>query len=298
MNSQSVSGETLYQWRLQAQVEAQTANIAVYEVDWLLQGISNLSQTDLSLSLYRDRTVPLNQSVDWLTHQWGKRLTKRVPVQYLMGETPWRDLMLTVTPDVLIPRPETELMVDIVQDWVSQQNLSPGKRVWADLGTGSGAIAIAVAKAFPQDQILAVDISSAALEVAQQNARRNQAHNVEFYQSNWLDSLATWQGRLSGIITNPPYIPSAVVLNLDPEVTEHEPHQALDGGSDGLNDIRSLIEQSHNFLRPDGLWLTEHMQGQSQIIAQLLTAHNAYQTVQVHHDLAGIKRFVSATANY
>ncbi len=290
----TVSGEDLYQWRLQAQADAQNADVPPYEVDWMLQGVSDLSQSDLKLGLYRDWVLPLRYSLDWLTQQWQRRLTERLPVQYLVGETPWRNLMLAVTPDVLIPRPETELIVDIVLAWVKQQVELPKPLVWADLGTGSGAIAIAIAKTFPQSQVLAVDISEGALNIARQNAQRNQVTNIEFYQSSWFDSLGDWQGRLSGVITNPPYIPSQVVLSLEPEVMNHEPHQALDGGNDGLDDIRLLVEQSAKFLQPGGLWLTEHMQGQAEEIADLLAAKHVYGEIQIHQDLAGIKRFVSA----
>ena len=290
-----ISGKELYQWKLNAQTDAQKAEVPTYEVDWFLQGVSDLSQAELSLGLYRDRSaVPLRHSLAWLTAQWQRRLSERMPVQYLVGETPWRDLMLTVTPAVLIPRPETELMVEIVQAWAEQQRPSSEPQVWADLGTGSGAIAIAIAKAFPQAQILAVDISSAALDIAYQNAQRNGTENLTFYQGNWFAPLHHWHGKLSGVIVNPPYIPSKVVFDLAPEVTHHEPHQALDGGPDGLDDIRLLIEDATTFLQPGGLWLTEHMQGQSQTITELLSATEMYKNIQIHPDLAGIERFVSA----
>ncbi len=296
LRSEFVPGGDLYQWRIKAQADAQKADIPLHEVDWFLQGVSSLSQSELSLGLYRDRAaVPLRYSLDWLTQQWQRRLIERVPVQYLVGETPWRDLMLTVTPDVLIPRPETELMVEIVQVWVKQQERVLEPQVWADLGTGSGAIAIALAKAFPKSQVLAVDISSAALAIACQNAQRNRAENLKFYQGSWFEPLKDWYGKLSGVITNPPYIPSQTVLNLDPEVTNHEPHQALDGGNDGLDDIRLLVEQAPKFLQSGGLWLTEHMQGQAQPIAALLEAQAVYRDIQIHQDLAGVERFVSAT---
>ncbi|MEM8614382.1 MAG: peptide chain release factor N(5)-glutamine methyltransferase [Cyanobacteria bacterium P01_H01_bin.105] len=291
----SVSGEALYQWRLTACVGAQKAHVPPYEVDWFLQGISYLSQSELSLGIYRDRAVvPLRHSLDWLTQQWQRRLTNRVPVQYLVGETPWRDLMLTVTPDVLIPRPETELIVDIVQAWVEQQGVISSPQVWADLGTGSGAIAISLAKTFPKAQILAVDISPAALKIARQNAARNKVSNITFCQGSWFAPISAWQSTLSGVITNPPYIPSTTVLSLDPEVARHEPHQALDGGDDGLNDIRYLVGQAPKFLEPGGLWLTEHMEGQSKEIRTLLAQKHSYQTIQTHQDLAGIDRFVTA----
>ena len=290
-----VSGEALYHWRIKAQADAKKADVPLYEVDWFLQGLSNLNQSELSLGAYRDRVIPLQHPLTWLTQQWQRRLTDRVPVQYLVGETPWRDLMLTVTPDVLIPRPETELIVEIVQVWVERQKRTPEPQMWADLGTGSGAIAISLAKMFPHAKVLAVDISPEALAVARQNAQRNGIENLEFYQGSWFEPLVNWHGRLSGVITNPPYIPSQVVLDLDPEVTNHEPHQALDGGNDGLDDIRLLIDQAPRFLQPGGLWLTEHMKGQAQSIAALLAGKRVYKNIQIHSDLAGINRFVSAT---
>ena len=292
----AVSGEALYQWRLQAQTEAQKVDVPLYEVDWFLQGLSSLSQSELSLGLYRDQTaVSIKHSLAWLTQQWQRRMTDRVPVQYLVGETPWRDLMLTVTPDVLIPRPETELVVEVVQAWVERQDQTLEPQVWADLGTGSGAIAIAIAKAFSGSKVLAVDLSSEALAIACQNAQRNGVKNLEFYQGSWFEPLTNWHGKLSGVVTNPPYIPSQVVLDLEPEVTHHEPHQALDGGNDGLDDIRLIINQAPRYLKPGGLWLTEHMQGQAQTIAALLAAEEVYREIQIHPDLAGIERFVSAT---
>ena len=293
--SEVVPGEDLYQWRIKAQADAEKASVTLYELDWFLQGMSSLSQSELSLGLYRDRkAVSLRQSLDWLTHQWQRRLIERVPVQYLVGETPWRDLMLTVTPAVLIPRPETELIVEIVQSWVEQRKKPSGPMVWADLGTGSGAIAIAIAKTFPQAQILAVDISPAALEIARHNAHRNNVSNIKFYQGSWFTPISDWHGKLSGVITNPPYIPSKTVLNLEPEVAQHEPHQALDGGDDGLQDIRCLVSQALQFLQPGGLWLTEHMEGQSADIRALLAQNRGYQIIQSHQDLAGIDRFVTA----
>lgn len=288
-----VAGQALYQWRLHAQADAQNANIPTYEVDWFLQGVSQLTQADLSLGLYQDQTVPLSHSLDWLTQQWQRRLNERVPVQYLVGETPWRDLMLTVTPDVLIPRPETELIVEIAQALVAEhQNLSE-PMVWADLGTGSGAIAIALAKLFPRAQILAIDISTSALEIAHHNAQRNGVNNIIFYQGNWFEPLSAWQDRLTGVVTNPPYIPSRMVLTLEPEVTKHEPHHALDGGEDGLNDIRHLAIKATKFLKPNGILLTEHMQGQGQTIKNLLSKIEAYQIIKSHPDLGNIDRFIS-----
>lgn len=263
-----------------------------YEVDWLLQGISTLSRSSLRLEQF-STTVDLRFSLAALTQKWQQRVHDRVPVQYLVGETPWRDLMLTVTPAVLIPRPETELVVDIVLQRIEASAMGAELKTgtWVDMGTGSGAIAIALACALPKAKILAVDISTEALAVAQHNATRNGVQNqIQFFQGAWFEPL-TANGTLAGVVTNPPYIPSETVKTLDPEV-QHEPDGALDGGADGLSDIRMLARQARAYLRSGGLWLTELMLGQADDVKALLT-ELAYQQVEHHTDFAGIERFVS-----
>ena len=264
-----------------------------YEVDWLLQGISTLSRSSLRLEQF-STTVDLRFSLAVLTQKWQQRVHDRVPVQYLVGETPWRDLMLTVTPAVLIPRPETELVIEIVQRRIQQsphrQELETG--IWVDMGTGSGAISISLARALPQATILATDTSSDALAVAQRNAQLNNASHIRFYQGTWFEPLSDYRGRLMGIVTNPPYIPSKTVQTLEPEV-RHEPHSALDGGEDGLTDIRQLVEAAPAYLKPGGLWLTELMLGQADRVEALLAAAG-YGQIEQHTDLSGVQRFVSA----
>lgn len=286
-----VSGEALYQWRLQAQARAQQRGVAIHELDWLLQGISQLRRSELSLGSYRQREVCLGWSLATLEHQWQRRLQDRVPVQYLVGETPWRDLTLAVTPAVLIPRPETELVIDILHKRMAEDGI-PEARTLADLGTGSGAIAIAMARAFPQAQILATDISAAALAVARHNAHSYQL-SIEFLLGSWFAPLEHWRGRLAAVVTNPPYIPTETVSTLAAEVRCHEPQLALDGGHDGLAAVQQLIEQAPSFLAPGGLWLTELMVGQAQAVAHQLQLAS-YDDIQIHRDLGGIDRFVSA----
>ncbi|MEM9947141.1 MAG: peptide chain release factor N(5)-glutamine methyltransferase, partial [Cyanobacteria bacterium P01_D01_bin.36] len=219
------------------------------------------------------------------------------PIQYLVGETPWRTFTLTVTPDVLIPRPETELIIDIIKTLVEEnpikEKLQRGH--WADLGTGSGAIALGLAHTLPQSTIHAIDISKPALKIAKQNAQNNHLiHRIHFHHGSWFSPLSTLNHQLVGILSNPPYIPSQTVPTLQAEVTNHEPHLALNGGSDGLDCIKVLITNSHDYLTVGGLWLTELMEGQAQSIADLLTQQNTYTHITIHPDLSGIARFVSA----
>jgi release factor glutamine methyltransferase len=300
----TTSGQALYEWRTWAIQLAQENDIDLEEVDWVLQSATSLSSLSLRLDLYRcEFEIPLPRSLAELTDKWQQRVTHRVPVQYLIGETPWRNFALKVSPDVLIPRPETELIIDIAQNLTAQSPLADQIQSghWADLGTGSGAIALALAQQFPKATIHAVDISEKALAIARLNAQQNgmgdgtvfQRNRITFYIGSWLSPLNNLKGQLSAIVSNPPYIPSQTVLTLQPEVTDHEPHLALDGGPDGLDCIRTLIATSQTYLHPGGLWLIELMQGQAETVAALLT-QQGYDHIAIHPDLSGIQRFVSA----
>ncbi|HEY9689826.1 MAG TPA: HemK/PrmC family methyltransferase, partial [Coleofasciculaceae cyanobacterium] len=137
--------------------------------------------------------------------------------------------------------------------------------------------------------------SAAALAVAQQNAARiGLADHLQFAQGDWFAPLAQLAGRIAGMVSNPPYIPSAEVLALEPEVVRHEPHTALDGGADGLDCLRHLVATAPHYLRPGGLWLVELMAGQAPAVMDLLRANGQYGDIAAHQDLAGIDRFVSA----
>lgn len=296
--AETASGEDLYQWRQWAIQMAQLNDIDIGEVDWFLQGFSPLSSLSLRLGIYREQSeVGLKASLPDLTAKWQQRVEQRVPVQYLTGETPWRNFVLTVSPDVLIPRPETELVSDIASRLVEQSPIAAQLKSghWADLGTGSGAIALALAQQFPAAAVHAVDISKKALAIAQKNAQKNglSAH-ITFHLGSWLTPLTPLKGQLSAVISNPPYIPSRTVLTLQPEVTRHEPHLALDGGSDGLDSIKILANAGADYLHPGGIWLTELMAGQAPAVADLLQRLGSYDHIFTHPDLAGVQRFVSA----
>ena len=298
MTKQFITGAELYSWQQQAKQLAQKNNIDKSEVDWLLREFTPLSNLSLKLGDYREQqAVPSKVSIATLTEKWHQRLYQRVPVQYLAGKTPWRNFSLTVTPDVLIPRPETELIVDIAQQLIEQhpnkEQLLKGH--WADIGTGSGAIAIGLANQFPDATIHAVDISEKAVAIAQLNAQQNNlAGRINFYHGNWLTPLSHLQNQLHAIVSNPPYIPTSIVRTLQPEVKQHEPHLALDGGTDGLNSIRMLIKAGTTYLQANGIWIVELMTGQAEAIETLLKAQNSYTHIQIHQDLSGIQRFISA----
>lgn len=291
--SEMVSGIELAQWRSQAQEAAIALAIPATEVDWLLTHLSELDRLALRVGVSAQADVRLRLPFTRLQQLWQQRVEQRIPLQYLVGLAPWREFWLRVTPDVLIPRPETELLIDLAKMAATANHATQGS--WADLGTGSGAIALGLATALPQAQIFAVDYSAAALAIAQSNAATYHLHHrIHFYQGEWLTPLAHLQGQLQGIVSNPPYIPHALVPTLAPEVAQHEPHLALDGGEDGLESVRHLITTAPDYLKPGGIWLVELMVGQAPMVANLLEQQGNYAHIQIHADLSGIPRFVLA----
>lgn len=289
-----VSGLELWQWRQVAQKQAIDADIPLAEVDWLLQTLTGIDRLALRLESFKDRTaIDLQLPLNRLTQLWQQRLEARVPLQYLVGVAPWRQFTLQVSPAVLIPRPETELLIDLAAG-VAQRHPDLAQGNWADLGTGSGAIALGLADAFFGAKVHAVDRSLAALSIAQANARQwGFADRIRFYHGSWFQPLDLKQ-KLSGMVSNPPYIPSGRVPNLQPEVAQHEPHVALDGGADGLDCVRHLVKTAPTYLKSGGIWLVEIMAGQAAIVAELLHQQGDYGDIQIHADLARIDRFVLA----
>ncbi|MFB2934070.1 peptide chain release factor N(5)-glutamine methyltransferase [Aerosakkonemataceae cyanobacterium BLCC-F154] len=305
-----VSGLELWQWRIAAIKGAKLADVSPMEVDWILQEVAGLDTLSLRLELFKDRSqIPLTIPISQLNELWQKRLEERLPVQYITGITPWRNFNLVVSPAVLIPRPETELLIDLaveaVQGYrgvgVEENSLTPNSKLqtspthWVDLGTGSGAIAVGLADAFSHAIIHAVDRSVEALNIAQENAQRlGFSPRINFYQGSWFAPLQKLKGKLTGMVSNPPYIPSSIVLTLQPEVANHEPHLALDGGDDGLDCIRLLVKEAPDYLVPGGIWLIETMAGQTEAVVELLNNQGSYCNIQIFADLSGIDRFVLA----
>ena len=213
-------------------------------------------------------------------------LARRVagePIAHLLGRAEFWSLQLEVTPDTLIPRPETELLVELALE------LIPENTEWrlADLGTGTGAIAFALATERPDCHIVAMDLSVAALEVAERNQQQLAINNLELQHSNWL-SAANENERFNIIVSNPPYIAEA-----DPHLEQgdvrFDPSFALVSGEDGLIDIRLLVENSPAHLQAGGWLLVEHGYNQGQQAAELFTAAG-FTHVETKKDLAGQPR--------
>ena len=206
-------------------------------------------------------------------------------VAYLLGKKEFRSLELTVDARVLVPRPDTETLVDVALALLPEDG-----RV-ADIGTGSGAIALALKQERPALEVLAVDRSSDAATVARQNAARLSLE-VEILEGDLLAPLAA-RGPFALIASNPPYIPTAEIATLAPEV-QKEPRAALDGGRDGLDLVRRLIREAPPLLAPAGALALEIGAGQAPAVAALFAADGRYEAATLTKDLGGIERVVAA----
>ena len=290
-----VSGNQLSEWRDTAISAAVSANVSSSEVDWLLQEIAGLDSLALRIGSFKEKSqIQLTLPLQELSKLWQQRLSESLPVQYIAKTTTWRHFNIKVSPSVLIPRPETESLIDLAAR-ATADNSTMQQGNWADLGTGSGIIALGLAKVFSQAKIHAVDRSSEALSIARLNANNyDLGDRIKFYQGFWWEPLDFLKGEFSGMVSNPPYIPTSILPELQPEVFKHEPHLALDGGKDGLECIRHLIETSSDYLKPGGIWLVEMMAGQADKVTQMLHDNGSYSKIEIHLDLARIERFALA----
>lgn len=205
------------------------------------------------------------------------------PIAYITGKREFWSLDLIVTPDTLIPRPETELLVEIALTLSGAEEF-----LLADLGTGSGAIALAIAKEKPTWQIHATDYHLATLEVAKYNAERHGIKNIIFHQGNWCKALPATH--FDAIISNPPYIAKGDG-HLNQQVMNFEPNAALFAEEEGLKDIRFIIQDATSYLKQGGYLLIEHGWQQSQAVKALFLAAG-YKEVVVYQDLAGLDRAI------
>jgi release factor glutamine methyltransferase len=264
----------------------------------LIQATQQLTESDsprldaevlLSHILEKDRSYFIAWSEKTLDdeqleafHRLIRQRQQGTPIAYLLGYRDFWTLTLKVTPDTLIPRPETELLVETALNKIVNQ---PDCKI-LDLGTGSGAIALAIASECPNTEIIATDSSEQALKIARENAQRNHIHNATFLSSNWFESIPVQQFDI--IISNPPYIPQE-----DPHLSRgdvrFEPISALASGEDGLDDIKTLIQQAKNYLKPNGWLMLEHGYDQGKNVPALLEKHG-FKAIKCLQDFSGNDR--------
>jgi release factor glutamine methyltransferase len=290
------------------------------DAEVLLRHVLGVGKAELYLGL----DLALDAATEREFHQLLSRRAGREPVAYITGHKEFWSLDFVVTPAVLIPRPETELLValslarativpphpslspvvggegkgegvrDSRSDALAYLDSRPPLKI-LDLGTGSGAIAVSLAKESPQARIVAVDISAAAIEIACLNARRHGVEErMEFVSGDLLEPVAEEREGFDLIVANPPYIRSGDLAGLEPEIREWEPTTALDGGADGLLYYRRIVAAAGVYLKTGGTILLELGEGMGQSVARLFADAGGFESAQVYRDYAGKERVVAA----
>lgn len=240
------------------------------------------------LELYLDLDRPLTESQLAELRPLVKRRADREPVQYIIGSVDFCDMLLKVDARALIPRYETEELVERVSE-----ALSVAPKQILDLGTGSGALALAFAKRYPEASVDAVDFSAQALSLAKENAITQElAERVTFYEGSWLCPLGLGEQRYDLIVSNPPYLTEEEMTTAEPEVVAYEPHSALVSGADGLDDLRLIFKDAAAFLKPGGLLALETGIAQAEALNTL--AETAGLQGECIEDLSGRPRFYFA----
>tara|TARA_B100001248_G_scaffold213390_1_gene167850 strand:- start:153 stop:1022 length:870 start_codon:yes stop_codon:yes gene_type:complete len=256
---------------------------------FLVDCIGGISKSDLNLlTINPEGKLYFKEDLDYLESIWEDHLLNSTPIQYLCGITFWRDLKLRVTDKVLIPRPETELVIDIVFRIFGNK---PQKLFFAELGTGSGAISIALALEFPMWEGIATDIDQDVLEVAIKNyISSSEKSNLKFCCGHWWNPLESFKGKLDLVVSNPPYIPRDTYEKLPKAVKKFEPKIALIGGEDGLEHISEIIQKAPLYLRKKGWLILENHFDQAEKVKKLLIKKK-FTAVEIVNDLSGVGRF-------
>ena len=255
------------------------------DAEWLLAAALGVDR----LQLYLKYDRPLNSEEREAFKPLLRRRAGREPLQYIIGRTGFRELELKTDPRVLIPRPETEVLVQEVLDWAS----AGAESVW-DMGTGAGAVALSLATEGTWTRVVATDVSPEALSVAADNAERyDLGGHVEFREGSLFEPLEEGE-RFDVIVSNPPYIAEGEKGELQPEVRDWEPPEALFAGEDGLDVIRQLGAGAPKHLLSGGLLALECGLGQAEGIAADVQATGAFGAVRIRVDLTGRPRFVTA----
>ena len=254
----------------------------------LLAHVLNLERTDLYL---RQDQLVSSEGLEKFK-ALIKRRVQREPVAYILGSKEFWSMDLVITADVLIPRPETECLVEAAQDMLSDASSNQPQQI-LELGTGSGAVILALASQNPQHLYFASDLSVKALAVAGQNARRHHLDGkIHFFCSGWFSALSPKKCSFDMILSNPPYIKTGVIDQLQPEIFAFEPAIALDGGEDGLDRLRHIIACAHFYLKPGGVLLLEIAHDQKKDVRRIMDECDQYEHFACRQDYSGYDRVI------
>lgn len=255
------------------------------DAEWLLAAALGVSRGRLRAAVDQS----MGEETAERYEAWVRRRVRREPLQHILGTQAFRDLTVRVGPEVLVPRPETELLVSWALDLLPAPGASP---LVLDVGTGSGCIACALASERPDARVVASDISPAAAAVARDNvAALGLSDRVTVSVSDLFSALPPMSADL--IVSNPPYIPASAIDTLTPEITDHEPRAALDGGPDGLRVIRRLMSEAPRWLKPGAPLVLETFGDEQAGEVMKLMCGAGFTDVMTRRDLAGVTRFVS-----
>ncbi len=263
------------------------------EAEWLICDLLGISRTDLYL---RSAEPFPGGHLPRLQEMLNERVAGR-PLQYILGYTEFYGRRFICDERAMIPRPETEVLVEQVIKFVREELSAPDSPIALDLGTGCGIIAITLAAELPEFTVLATDVEKPALALARENAQRlGVARRIQFSQMSLFDGIAE-RSQFSAICANPPYISIADKGLLQTEVVDYEPHRALFAPHDGLSVIRTIIAEAGKFLIPGGLFALEIGYDQADTVRERMQGHSEYSRISVHPDLAGHLRIVIAVRN-
>ncbi len=286
-------------WNIKELLEVTTDYLAKKEIESPRLSAESLLAHQLNIDrikLYLRFDQPLHEQEVAGYRSLIKRRLRREPLQYITGVQEFWSLDFTVGPPVMVPRPETELLVEQVIALCRGNRLTEGPCMRIlDLGTGCGALAVAIARDLEAVAVWASDVSQEALDIAKGNARKHGVEErIEFIHSDMWQGLSNQELTFDIIVSNPPYINSEAIASLAPEVRDHEPRQALDGGEEGMFYIRNIIEEAPKHLNPGGWILLEMDPEQTTKALGLIEENNSYGEKVRHKDYSHHHRVVMA----
>lgn len=260
------------------------------DAELLIGHVLGISRGEVQAKVVTD--APLSSVEAAAIDEAIQRRSAREPLQHITGRAAFRSLELAVGPGAFVPRPETEFVTQLAIDALMAAPVTAAGPVAVDLGTGTGAIALAIATEVPYATVFAVEVSPEALTWAQRNFEHTAAGNARLAAADLADALPELDGGVDVVVSNPPYIPSQAIPR-DPEVRLHDPEAALYGGADGLDVIRQVSATALRLLRPGGALVLEHGEQQGEAVRALLAA-DGWRAASTHRDLLARDRATTA----